>query len=164
MATTVRNCISGLFLSALAAVAMGACNGTDQPPPADGPELAQLPAELAGTSWTLVAFQSNDDAIGTVTPEPAQDYVMTLGATGDVSMTLNCNSASGSWSATASSPTSGGFAFGPLAMTRAFCLPPSMDVQIATDAQYVRSYFLSDGQLALDLMADGGTYIWAPAP
>jgi hypothetical protein len=35
-----------------------------------------------------------------------------------------------------------------------------MDTQIARDAQYVRTYVLRDGRLYLNLMADGGNYVW----
>jgi hypothetical protein len=44
-------------------------------------------------------------------------------------------------------------------MTKMFCPPPSFDMQIARDAEYVRSYLLRDGRLYLNLMADGGTYV-----
>jgi hypothetical protein len=37
-----------------------------------------------------------------------------------------------------------------------------MDVQIARDSEYVRSFLLRDGRLYLDLMADGGQYVWEP--
>ncbi len=59
-------------------------------------------------------------------------------------------------------PRNGSFKFGPLATTKALCPPPSMDEQVASDAQYVRSYLLKDGRLYLSLMADGGIYVWEP--
>ncbi len=121
------------------------------------------PPILAGTAWRLVEFQSMDDATGTVRPQDSSLYTMRLHGDGTVQMRLNCNQANGSWSATPSSDTaSGGFEFGPLAMTRAFCPPPSMDASIAAQAQYIRSYLIRDGRLYLGLMADGGIYAWEP--
>ena len=119
---------------------------------------------LAGTSWQLLEFQSMNDKVGTKRPEDPSLYTMHLNTDGTVSMRLNCNRATGYWSAEASTnPDSGHFKFGPLAMTRALCPPPSMDENIAAQSQYIRSYLLKDGRLYLSLMADGGIYAWEPA-
>lgn len=123
----------------------------------------QNPPSLAGTAWRLVEFQSMDDATGIVHPDNSSLYTMRLHSDGTVNMRLNCNLANGSWSAVPSSDASSGrFEFGPLAMTRALCPPPSMDVSIAAQAQFIRSYLLRDGRLYLSLMADGGIYAWEP--
>lgn len=118
---------------------------------------------LAGTSWRLVEFQSMDDAIGTTRPDDPSLYTMTLNDDGTVALRLNCNRASGTWSAgPAADGTSGAFTFGPLAMTRAFCPPPSMDQSIAMQAGFVRSFLLRESRLYLSLMADGGILVWEP--
>ena len=118
---------------------------------------------LKGTDWRLVKFQSMSDAIGTERPDDPSLYTMRLNSDGTVSMRLNCNRANGTWSAKPSSNgSSGNFEFGPLAMTRALCLPPSMDESIAAQAGFIRSYLLKDGRLYLSLMADGGIYTWEP--
>ena len=118
---------------------------------------------LAGTSWRLVDFQSMDDAIETVRPEDPSLYTMQLNNDGSVNMRLNCNRARGTWSAEPSSAgTSGSFTFGPLAMTRALCPPPSLDEKIAAQSNFIRTYLLKDGKLHLSLMADGGIYTWEP--
>jgi heat shock protein HslJ len=117
---------------------------------------------LAGTSWQLVEFRSSDDTIGIVRPDDPTRYTMTLEDGGRVSMQLNCNRGSGTWKSAASDGDSGTFTFGPLAVTRAFCPPPSMDDRISRDADFVRTYLLRDGRLYLDLMADAGQYVWAP--
>jgi heat shock protein HslJ len=120
---------------------------------------------LAGTEWRLVEFQSMDDAIGTIRPDDPSLYTMRLGADDSVSMQLNCNRATGVWSAKPSADgMSGSFRFGPLAVTSALCSPPSMDERIARDADYVRGYLLKDGNLYLSLMADAGIYVWKPVP
>jgi heat shock protein HslJ len=118
---------------------------------------------LADTQWRLVEFQSMDDAQGTTRPSDPSLYTMRLNANGTVTMRLNCNRATGTWSAAPSSdPSSGQFSFGPLAVTRALCPPPSMDESIAKQSSYIRGYLLKDGRLYLSLMADAGIYAWEP--
>jgi heat shock protein HslJ len=146
---------------------VAACIGMVVAVVASGCVLADRPAPkspLADTQWRLVEFQSMDDAQGTTRPSDPSLYTMRLDADGTVSMRLNCNRATGTWSAEPSSdPNSGGFTFGPLAMSRAHCPPPSMDEGIARQSQYIRGYLLKDGRLYLSLMADGGIYAWEPA-
>jgi heat shock protein HslJ len=118
---------------------------------------------LDGTNWTLVEITSPDDKTGTVRPDDPQKYTMSLGTDGKVSMKLNCNRGMGSWKAGSAGGNSGSFEFGPISMTKALCPPPSLDQQIARDAAYVRSYVLESNRLHLNLMADGGTYVWEKA-
>jgi len=116
---------------------------------------------LANTSWQLVEFQSMDDSIGTKRPGDPTLYTMNLDEDGTVNMRLNCNSARGQWSfEPGQDGVSGRFAFGPLAVTRAMCPPPSMDASIAADTQYIRGFFLDNDRLYLSLMADAGIYVW----
>jgi len=118
---------------------------------------------LAGTEWRLVEIQSMDDAIGTVRPDDPSLYTMRLNADGTASFRLNCNRASGKWSAKAGPQgSSGQFELGALAATRALCPPPSLDEKIAAQAGFIRSYLLKDGRLYLSLMADGGILAWEP--
>lgn len=118
---------------------------------------------LAGTSWRLVEFQSMDDAIGTTRPADPSLYTMRFNDDGTVSMRLNCNRARGTWTIQPGSDgTSGGLTFGPLAMTRALCPPPSMDEMIAANSAFIRGYLLQGGRLYLSLMADGGIFAWEP--
>ena len=124
---------------------------------------AEQPGLLAGTEWQLVEFQSMDDTIGTIRPDDASLYTMRLDTDGSVSMQLNCNRATGDWTAEPSAEGStGSFRFGPLAATSALCPSPSMDERIARDAGYVRGFLLKDGNLYLSLMADAGIYAWEP--
>jgi len=126
---------------------------------------AELLSRLAGTSWRLIEFQSMDDATGTVRPHDPSVYTMRLEADGTIVMRLNCNRATGTWSATpAGDGESGQFELGRLATTRALCPPPSMDSSIAAHAPFIRSFLLKDGKLYLSLMADGGIYAWEPDP
>jgi hypothetical protein len=102
-----------------------------------------------------------DDATGTVRPNDPSLYTMYLNGDGTVTMRLNCNSATGTWSAEPGRDGARGrFEFGQLAVTHALCPPPSMDGSIAAQANFVRSYLLKEGKLYLNLMADGGIYAW----
>ena len=120
---------------------------------------------LAGTEWQLVQFQSMVDSIGTLRPTDPSVFTMRLDENGRVSMRLDCNRATGSWSAEpAGDATSGRFEFGQLAGTRALCPPPNLDERILRDAEFVRGYLLQDGRLYLSLMADAGIYAWELIP
>jgi heat shock protein HslJ len=131
-----------------------------QPAAAENPAT---PAALADTSWQLVEFQSMDDSQGTISIDEPSRYAMELKADGTVSLKLNCNRATGTWSAQAdSSDASGTFRFGPLAATTAVCPPESLDELFTAQSQYVRGYLLRDGNLYLSLMADGGIFAWEP--
>jgi heat shock protein HslJ len=111
-----------------------------------------------------VEIQSMDDAVGTTRVADPSRYTMRLNADGSVALRLNCNSATGTWSAEAagSDASSGRFEFGPLAATMALCPPPSLDEQVTKQAPYFRSYLLKEGRLYLSLMADGGIFVWEP--
>lgn len=138
-----------LGLIAAAGLTLAACNEDQE--------------ALAGTRWQLVEFQSMDDAIGTLRPADPSVFTMDLNEDGTVTMHLDCNRATGSWSAGPSADAiSGRFQFGRLAVTRALCTPPNLDEQIARDAEFVRGYLLRDGRLYLSLMADAGIYAWEP--
>jgi len=169
MIAAITLCVSSAFAEDTASDAVSA--GTEQPvspesphPSAkDAPSSSGLPDALRDTRWRLVAFQSMDDAIGVTHPDDPSLYTMHLGRDGTVTMRLNCNRATGTWSATPTgNGTSGHFEFGPLATTLAICPPPSMDESIAAQAQHIRSYVLEKGRLYLSLMADGGIYVWEP--
>jgi hypothetical protein len=104
-----------------------------------------------------------DDAVGTTHVDDPSQYAMRLVADGSVALRLDCNSATGSWSAAAGTEgLSGRFELGPLATTSALCPPPSVDEQVTKQTPYFRSYLLKDGRLYLSLMADGGIFVWEP--
>jgi heat shock protein HslJ len=127
------------------------------------PAASEPAGPLAGTEWRLVEIQSMDDAVGTVRPADPSLYTLRLNADGTAALSLNCNRATGTWTAEAGpDPSSGRFTFGPLAATSALCPPPSLDEQITAQAGFVRSYLLKDGRLYLSLMADGGIIAWEP--
>lgn len=141
----------------------GAAVPDAEPPAAENTD--QYPGGLAGTTWQFVEFQSMDDAQGVTRVDDPSRFVMELMADGTVAMQLDCNRATGTWSAgPGADGSSGTFEFGLLAMTRALCPPPNLDEKIARDSEYIRGYLLRDGRLYLSLMADAGIYVWEPTP
>ena len=127
--------------------------------------VLQSPWAIRPAPGELVGFEGMDDS--SEQPQDTARYTMSLGADGAVAMQLNCNRGTGTWSAEAGPGAedgveSGTFTFGPIAVTRALCPPPSMDEKIARDAEYIRGYFLRCDTLSLSLMADGGIYTWVP--
>lgn len=130
----------------------------DSSAPAEGAGAANL---LAGTSWRLVELQSMDDATGARRPEDSSAYTMRLGADGTLAMRLDCNRATGTWTAEPSEDgPGGGFELGSLASTRALCPPPSLGQALSSQAEYIRSYLVDGRRLYLSLMADGGIQVW----
>ena len=113
-------------------------------------------ADLGGTSWRLVKFQSSDERL--LMPDDPAKYTISFGTDGSVSARIDCNRGRGTWKS--SGPNQ--LQFGPLALTRAQCPPGSLHDRIVKDWEFVRSYTLRDGQLFLALMADGGIYQCAP--
>ncbi|GGO88484.1 hypothetical protein GCM10011348_44050 [Marinobacterium nitratireducens] len=154
-----------LLLAAGMGALVAACASVDAP--SGGVTVSEqrqaVPASLADTRWRLLEFQSMDDNTGTRRPADPSLYTLRLNADGSASLRLDCNHATGSWSAEpAADARSGRFEFGMLAVTQALCTQPGMDGMIAAQSAYVRGYLLKDGNLYLSLMADGGIFAWEP--
>jgi heat shock protein HslJ len=115
-------------------------------------------AGIGGTLWQVVKFEDGDGT--TLTPDDQSKYTVDFANDGHVAVRLNCNRGSGTWKSTDKDQIE----FGPLALTRAMCLNMTLHDRIAGDWTALRSYTLKDGHLFLSLMADGGTYEFAPAP
>ncbi len=111
---------------------------------------------LAGTSWTLVQFQSMDDT--TLEPAGAR-YALTFQEDGSLLVQSDCNRGRGTWR----SPDDVSLELGPVALTRAMCPPSPLQNRFVRDLAFVRSYVTRDGHLHLSLMADGGIYEFEPA-
>jgi heat shock protein HslJ len=122
------------------------------------PQVEPPVPALGGSSWTLVRFQSSDDAVGSMVPPNVERYTLAFEPDGALALQLDCNRARGQWRATPSSPESGALELTGGAMTRAMCQPGAMDTQIARDLGRIRSYTFRGGHLFLALEADGGTY------
>lgn len=156
-----------------ALAACAACSRTDGTPrtaqnaptkPAEehaADSAATHASPLDGTHWRLVEIQSMDDRQGKTRPDDPSKYTLSF-EHALVAMRLDCNRASGPFTVNPSGADSGSLTIGPLAVTRAFCKPPSLGDRIGRDMDRVRSYRLVNGRLSLSLMADGGIYLWEP--
>ncbi len=151
-------------IALLAGLLMLACSRNESAaPPVDGVAPAATVATIDSLfgEWVLVELQSSDESIGTIAPDSAERYTMTLGGDGRVAMRLDCNRGSGTWTGpTGVASASGEITFGPLAMTRAFCGEQSLDTRIAREIGSVASYTLRDGKLHLALKGDEGVQVW----
>ena len=114
-------------------------------------------AGLGGTSWQLVKFQGGDGAL--LIPDDRSKYTLAFAADGVVSARIDCNRGRGGWKSSGPSQLE----FGPMAITRAMCPPGSLHDHVVKQMPHIRSYVIRNGNLHLSLMADGGTYEFAPA-
>jgi heat shock protein HslJ len=159
-----RLTLAAALAACLSLVGCGSKSGQPGDPAAQTGTVSAANPLLSDTVWRLVEIQSMDDAVGTKRPDDRDKYTMHLRPDGTVTMRLDCNQASGTWtSEPASDEVSGRFGFGPLAGTRALCPPPSIGELITTQTPVVRGYLLKDGRLHLSLLADGGILVWEPA-
>ncbi|HKR62011.1 MAG TPA: META domain-containing protein [Pyrinomonadaceae bacterium] len=116
----------------------------------------QKSADLDGTSWQLVKFQSGDGA--TLVPDDKSKYTLSFGTDARVSARIDCNRGRATWRSNQRNQ----LRFGPMIMTRAKCPPGSLHDRIVRDLAAIRSYVIKDGHLFLSLMADGGIYEFEP--
>ena len=141
---------------------LSACAASPRSAP-NAAERAPLP-NLTGTVWQLRSIQSMADEQPPLTVDQPERYTLQFQDDGRLMLRLDCNRGTGSWQATPSaSGDSGQLTIGPVAMTRMYCPPPSLDTRVARDLALIRSYLLRDGNLYLSLMADGGIYQWQPS-
>jgi len=114
---------------------------------------------LEGTSWELRAILPARGAGEAMRPADPRLYTVFFGADGHAALRVDCNRATGTWTAT----PDGGLQFGMLASTRALCPPQSEGERVLRDLARVRSYGIRDGVLVMPLPQDGEIYEWTPA-
>lgn len=141
-----------LALVAPFALVLGSC-AMPQTPSAEPP--------LTGTEWSLVEFESSDDAIGVIRPRADEVYTLQLDPDGTAAIGLYCNRGTGRWSSPDADANIGSLLIEPLAITRAAC-PPSPLARIGNDLARVRTFVITGGRLHLNLMTDSGNYVWTP--
>jgi len=110
--------------------------------------MADLTA-LVEHPWQWVSFTNPAEEFEIESPE---SYLLTFNSDGTVSVKADCNNAAGSYTADATSLT---IQMGP--MTMAACPPESRSDQFVQLLGGAALYFFEDGNLFIDLMADGGT-------
>jgi hypothetical protein len=120
------------------------------------------PRNLAGTRWRLLEIQSPKNARAAARPEDPNKYMMSFDSEGGiVALRLDCNRARGSYSDTRNADRRGGsLTISSLELTPEQCAQPALGARIVKDLGSVRSYRVASGQLFLDGMPDGSTYVW----
>jgi D-alanyl-D-alanine carboxypeptidase len=123
-------------------------------------ELTALPTAetdglgaLTANPWQWVSFTDPLQQFEVETPE---SYLLTFNEDGTVAIKADCNNASGSY--TASEDGSLTIEVGP--MTRAACPPGSRSDQFVGLLDGAARTFFDNGNLYLDLFADGGTMVF----
>jgi heat shock protein HslJ len=110
---------------------------------------------LTTNAWQWVSFTNPVEQFAIDEP---QNYVLTFNEDGTVNIIADCNNASGSYTTDGSSIS---IQVGP--MTMAACPPDSRSDDFIKYLGFAAIYFFKDGNLFIDLFADGGTLEFAPA-
>ncbi len=160
-----------MFLLLLVAMLLAACTGATSTPtaePTQAPPTAQpstptsVPTEtnlgdaemLTGTTWMWTGFTDPTQQFDVETPE---NYTLTFNEDNTVNIVADCNNASGTYTVAQSISIE----VGP--MTMAACPPDSLSDDYIKYLGSAAIYFFEDGNLYIDLFADGGTMAFTPA-
>lgn len=142
-------------LSAMAAMLGSLAIGADQVAAAQTEQVSQ-PADLTGTIWQWQGF--NDPNGTELTVDDPENYELVLWPDGTFSLKADCNVGGGTYEMPGSGSLS--LTLGPL--TRAMCPPDSLSDDFVQRLGFVRTYtFDNDGNLVLNLFADGGNMVFA---
>lgn len=136
-------------------------------PPAQEPEIGQAAAPAPGERITSVveltavpvqwlSFTDPTQQFDITNPE---NYTIAINADGTVNVKADCNNAAGTYTADDSGSLT--IQLGP--MTLAACPPGSRSDEFVQKLGFVRNFFMENGFVYLDMMADGGTLKLAPA-
>jgi heat shock protein HslJ len=118
-----------------------------------------VPAPEAGVALTLTTWQwmSLSDPVGeTIVNDPSR-YTILFNEDGSASIKADCNNVGATYSADGSSIT---ITLG--AATLVACPEDSLDQQFLNGLSNVALYFFQDGDLYMDMFADGGTMRFSP--
>jgi len=105
--------------------------------------------------WLWTRTEYSDDTV-LRSPNP-NAYTLAFMDDGRVAIRADCNTGSGSYTATDSSLT-----FGPAAITLAACPPGSQDAAFLRDLTQVVTYVFDGPQLVLNMKLDTGNMIFSP--
>jgi uncharacterized lipoprotein YbaY/heat shock protein HslJ len=113
-------------------------------------------ATVIGVEWRWQVTQMNDGTA--ITPPDPSRYTLMLMADGRAAIRADCNTGNGPYTLTGNR-----IDLGPFAITLAACPPGSLDTRYLQQMDAAVIYFVRDGDLYLELQADGGTMRFARA-
>jgi heat shock protein HslJ len=128
---------------------------TATPNPTPDPTTSPAVPEVIGIVWEWERFLGNDDT--TVDVDDPSRYTLILNPDGTYQVRADCNRANGAYELDGSHLT-----LQPGPTTLAECEPGSLYSDFLAKLGHVRTYFLDDGMLVLDLWADGGHMLFRP--
>jgi heat shock protein HslJ len=152
-AATVAPTVTAKEVSNTAMPTLAPSPTTEQLAPAPPPE--EDLAMLRENPWQWVSFTNPMEQY---TLENSQNYQLTFNEGGTVNIVADCNNAIGTYTIDSSSIK---IEVGP--MTMAACPPESRSDDFVKYLGFARIYFFKDGNLFMDLFADGGTLEFTPA-
>ncbi len=117
------------------------------------PTPAPIDAALLANEWHWIGLTDPTQQIAIETPA---NYVLTFNPDGTVAIKAHCNNAAGTYTTDQGAMT---ITVGP--MTAAACPPDSRSDQFVKLIGNAARYFIKDGNLLIDLKADGGTLTFA---
>ncbi len=130
----------------VAAGCVVACSAT---PGSDGPLEAAGENGITGIIWEWTSTSTPVEVVDVGEPDK---YTMVLGPDGQAQIQADCNRATATYTIEGNSIN-----IGPMAMTLMECGPESLSDRYAQDLSAAAVVFVEDGDLFLDLRADGGT-------
>ncbi len=144
------------FVVAGAAAAEESGTGGAEAPAEEAAEAPADPTGLTGVVWQWTEF--TDPVDGMVPVDNPELYTAEFLTDGSVNVQADCNSGRGNYTADGSN-----IAISELAMTRALCMPDSLSDDFVNYLGEAAIYFFEETNLFLDLPADSGTMMFAPA-
>jgi heat shock protein HslJ len=111
-------------------------------------------ADITGITWKWVSFTDPVNGPSEI-PDP-EDYTLELSPTGIARVRADCNRGGGTYTI-----EDGSITIQITTLTRALCAPDSLSDQYLQYLDAASIYFTQDGDLFLDLFADGGTMRFA---
>jgi para-nitrobenzyl esterase len=107
-------------------------------------------AALFNATWEWTELTTPAERVIVHAPER---YWLRFERDGKIAVKVDCNRGMGSYSLAGGD----GIAFGPIALTRMGCPPESLEGRFVDALSRAASYSVRDGELFLELSADGGT-------
>ena len=120
------------------------------------------PKNLAGTRWRLIEIQSPKNPNAAARPDDPNKYMISFDSEGGIVMLrLDCQHVRGDYSDKRNADHLGGsLTISSLALKPAQCAKSVLGDRMMKDLGSVRSYRVASGQLFLEGLPEGSTYVW----